>query len=77
MNEVFDRTMFLQMANYNNNHKECLIQAVRELVSDKELQDTYNINGITYDEYIEDMANAYLRYKSQKVREWWQKSTTN
>ena len=44
MNEVFDRTMFLEMANYNNDPREYLKQAVKELVSDRELQDIYNIN---------------------------------
>ena len=77
MNEVFDRTMFLEMANYNNDSREYLKQAVKELVSDKELQDIYNINGITYDEYIEDMTNAYLRYKSQKMSEIWRRNLTN
>lgn len=75
MNEVFERTMFLQMSNYENDHRKCLIQAVKELVSDEELKDTYNLCGITFDEYLEDMANAYLRYKNQKVSEMWQKNS--
>ncbi len=67
MEEVFKRTMFLEMNNYPKDYKECLIQAIRELIPDYYLKDIFTIFGITYNEYIEDMANSYIRYKSQKV----------
>ena len=74
MNEVFRRTMFLEMNNYPISHKDCVIQAVKEIVPENEIIDMYSLYGITYDEYIDDMAKAYLRFKSQKVREMWQKA---
>lgn len=64
MEEVFERTMFLEMNNYTKSYKECLIQAIKELIPDYYLKDIYSIFGITYNEYIEDMSNAYLKYRS-------------
>ena len=73
MSEVFKRTMFLEMSNYPISHRDCVIQAVRELVPENEIIDLYSLYGVTYDEYIDDMANAYLRFKSQKVSEMWRR----
>lgn len=74
MDEIFSRARFLEINNYPISHKDCIKQAVRELVPEYEIMDTYTLYGITYEEYIEDMAKAYLRYKSQKVSEVWQNS---
>ena len=60
--------------NYPIDHRDCIRQAVKEFVPEYELTDIYSLYGITYEEYIEDMAKAYLRYKSQKVSEMWQNS---
>lgn len=76
MNEVFSRTMFLEMSNYPSDYRDCLRQSVKEIVPDYELRELYSIYGITYDQYINDMSNAYLRYKSQKVSEMWQKANS-
>lgn len=74
MNEVFDRAMFLEMGNYPADHRECVGQAIKELVPDYELRELYTIYGITYDQYLKDMADSYLRYKNRKVSEMWQKA---
>lgn len=76
MNDVFKRTMFLEMNNYPSDYRDCVRQAVKELMPDYELREIYTLHGITYDEYINDMSNAYLRYKSQKVSEMWQKANS-
>lgn len=74
MNEVFKRTMFLEMSNYPTHHRDCVIQAVKEIIPENEIIDLYTLYGITYNEYIDDMSAAYLRFKSQKVSEMWQKA---
>ena len=66
MEEVFERTMFLEMNNCRKHYKECLVQAIKELIPEYYLKDIFTIFGITYNEYIEDMANSYIRYKNQK-----------
>jgi hypothetical protein len=43
--------------------RECVEQAVKELVSEEELSRTYTTFGIDYNEYIDDMCKAYFRYK--------------
>ena len=68
MSELFNRTMFLEMCNYPTSPKDCMRQAVKELMPDYELIDLYMLYGITYDEYLEDMTNAYLRYKANVYR---------
>lgn len=65
--------MFLEMSNYPVSHRDCVIQAVKDLIPENEIIDLYSLYGITYDEYINDMASAYLRFKSQKVSEMWHK----
>lgn len=74
MNEVFRRAMFLEMSNYPIDHRDCIRQAVREIVPDYEFVDMYALYGITYEEYIEDMTNSYLRYKSERISEAWRKA---
>ena len=74
MSEVFKRAMFLEMSNYQSNHKDCIRQAIKELVPEYELIDLYTLYGVTYDEYVDDMSNAYLRFKSRKISEAWQKA---
>lgn len=74
MNELFNRTMFLEMANYPTSPKDCIRQAVRELMPDYELIDLYRLYGITYEEYIEDMTNSYLRYKNKKIGAMWRRA---
>lgn len=73
MSEVFKRARFLEINNYPVDHKDCIRQAVKELISDYELIDLYTLYGITYDEYIDDMSKAYLRFKSQNLSELWQR----
>jgi hypothetical protein len=73
MNEVFRRARFLEINNYPSDHRDCIRQAVREIVPEYELIDIYTLYGITYEQYIEDIASAYLRYKSQKMSEQWQR----
>lgn len=74
--EVFRRAMFLEISNYPVHHRDCIRQAVREIVPDYEFLDMYTLYGITYDEYIEDMSNAYLRFKSKKMSETWRKANS-
>lgn len=71
MNEVFDRTMFLEMRNYPRDYRECLKQAVNEIMSNEELRETYTMYGLDYDQYLEDMYKAYLRHKSQRISDQW------
>jgi hypothetical protein len=73
MSEVFRRARFLEINNYPSDYRDCIRQAVRELVPEYELIDLYTLYGITYDQYIEDMSNAYLRLKNQKISESWQR----
>lgn len=74
MNEVFRRARFLEINNYPSDHRDCIKQAVREIVPEYELVDIYTLYGITYEEYIEDMSNSYLRYKNERISKTWQKS---
>lgn len=68
MSEVFERAMFLEMCDYPRDYRECVSQAIDELVSDEELADTYNLYGISHEEYVQDMAQAFLRYKASEIR---------
>lgn len=71
MNEVFDRTMFLEINNYPRDYRECLKQAVNEIMSNEELREIYTMYSLDYDQYLEDMSKAYLRYKSQRISDQW------
>lgn len=73
MEEIFKIASRIEKDNYPIDHRDCIRQAVREVVPENELIDTYTLYGITYEEYIEDVSKAYLRYKSQKVSNMWQK----
>jgi hypothetical protein len=73
MREVFRRARFLEINNYPSDYRDCIKQAVRELVPEYELIDIYTLYGITYEEYIEDICRVYLRYKNQKISEQWQR----
>lgn len=73
MNEVFSRAMFLEINEYPRDYRDCVRQAVMELVSAEQLRDLYTLYGITLDEYIEDMAKAYLRHRAEKISEAWRK----
>ena len=72
--EMFQYVDKLIERNYPIDHRDCMRQAVREFVPEYELIDIYSLYGITYDEYITDMANSYLRHKSQKVSEMWKRA---
>ncbi len=75
MNEIFERAEQIEQANYPINPKECVFMAVRELVPEYVLIDTYTLYGITLEEYIEDTTKSYLRYKNQKLSELWQRAS--
>ena len=74
MNEILSRARFLEINEYPRDYRDCVKQAIDELVVPDEMRDLYNIFGINHDEYIENMCEYYLRYKSQLVSEQWQKS---
>lgn len=74
--EMFQYVDKLIERNYPIDHRDCMRQAVREFVPEYELIDIYSLYGITYDEYITDMASSYLRYKSQKVSEVWRRANS-
>jgi hypothetical protein len=74
--EMFQYVDKLIERNYPIDHRDCMRQAVREFVPEYELIDIYSLYGITYDEYITDMASSYLRYKSQKVSEMWRRANS-
>jgi hypothetical protein len=65
MNDIFKRTAFLEINEYPRDYRDCLRQAVNELMSAKDLRDTYNLLDITHDEFIQDMCDSYLRYKHE------------
>lgn len=72
--EMFKYVDKLIEKNYPIDHRDCMKQAVREFVPEYELVDIYTLYGVTYNEYIEDMSNSYLRYKSYKLGEMWRKA---
>ena len=63
MSNIYTRVMFLEMGKPQRDVRECVEQAVKELVSEEELSRTYTTFGIDYNEYIDDMCKAYFRYK--------------
>ena len=71
MEEVFKRTALLEINEYPRDYRDCLKQAVKECVSDKELRDTYNLLDITYDQYIEDLCRSYLTFKRKLLSSYW------
>ena len=75
-NEVFRRARFLDINNYPMNPRDCVVQAVREIVPENELIDMYTLYGITYDEYIEDMTICYIRYKTEEVTRLWRRANS-
>ena len=72
--EMFKYIDKLIERNYPIDYRDCTRLAVREFVSDYELTDIYSLYGITYEDYIEDMAKSYLRYKYARLSEAWQKA---
>lgn len=74
--EMFDHVDKLIERNYPVDHRDCMRQAVKEFMPEYALVDMYNLYGITYDEYINDMASSYLRYKSHKVSQMWQRANS-
>lgn len=68
MNEVFNRTAFLEINEYPRDYRECLKQAVNEIMSTEDLRDTYNLLDVTHEQFIEDMCDSYLRYKHELIR---------
>lgn len=66
MKEVFYRARFLECNEYPRDYRDCIKQAIKEIIPDKELRDIYNAFGINFDEYCSDMANLYLNYKTKK-----------
>jgi hypothetical protein len=70
MNEVFKRTAFLEVNEYPRDYRECLRQAVHELMTPEDLRDTYNLLGTNYEEFINDMSDSYIRYKHALLREY-------
>ena len=69
MREVFERALFLEMCEYTKEPKDCVAQAIDELMNDEELVQTYNVFGINHNEFVQDMTNAYENYKKQKAVE--------
>lgn len=63
MRDVLGRAMFLELNHYSHDHKECVRQAVKELVPDHELREIYTMYDIDYNQYIDSASNLYLKYK--------------
>lgn len=72
--DMFKYVDKLMERNYPVDHRDCMRQAVREFVPEYELTDIYSLYGISYNDYIEDMTQSYLRYKSHELSELWQKA---
>ena len=68
--------MFLEMNEYPRDYRDCVKQAIKELNKPNEMQDLYNLFGIDNEEYVHDMCECYLRYKSQQVSEMWRNSVS-
>lgn len=56
-------------ANYPIDHRACVKAVIDAEVPAQELQDIYTMYDICYGEYLEQMSEAYLKYKSWKIRE--------
>ena len=73
MKELFKEVEQFQEHNYPIDHREVISVLINKYVTPEELRDMYNLYGITYEEYINDLSNNYLNYKSKKVSDMWQK----
>lgn len=74
MNELFKEVEQFQEHNYPIDHRELISVLLNKYVTSEQLRDMYNIYGITYEQYINDLSNSYLNYKSRKLSEAWQKN---
>ena len=73
MKELFKEVWDFQKNNYPCDHREILAVRLNSYVNSEQLRDMYNLYGITYEEYLNDLSNSYLRYRSQRISEEWQK----
>lgn len=64
MTEVYKRALFLELELSGKTEKECVEQAVKELVTTEELRDMYCLYGITLPQLVFDTLKGYQRYKS-------------
>ena len=71
MKDIFKRTAFLEINEYPRDYRDCLRQAVHELIPAKQLQETYGLFNVSYEEFIEDMCQSYLQYKCNLIRAYW------
>ena len=69
MNEIFERTAFLEMQDYPRDWRDCIKQSVSEF-NDK-VRDSVNQFGITYDEFYDNCIKNYPKFKSQKIHSLW------
>ena len=69
MTEVYKRAMFLELELSGKTEKECVEQAIKELVTTEELRDMYCLYGITFYQLVDDTLKAYQRYKYAKETE--------
>lgn len=66
---IIARTDFLVMSNYPRDYRDCVRQAVDELVKDEDLYEMSQWYGdISRNEYAEDMCGAYSRFIKERIR---------
>lgn len=63
MIDVFKRALHIELDNYTSAYKDCLKQAVQELIPEKELANTCLIYDININEYIDQLYKDYLKFK--------------
>lgn len=71
MNDVFKRTAFLEISEYPRDYRDCLKQAVHELMSSDGLRDAYIMFDIGYDEFIDSACKDYLKFKYEIIKTYW------
>lgn len=66
---IIARTDFLVMSEYPRDYRDCVRQAVHELMTDEALYEISQWYGdISEQDYAEDMCGAYSRFVKERIR---------
>lgn len=70
--EVIARAHFLVLSNYPRDYRECVRQAVNELVKDEDLYRMSQWYGdISRHDFAEDMCGVYNRFIKARISSLW------
>lgn len=68
---ILRRTDFLVISDYPRDYRDCVRQAVDELVDNPTMSELATLFNLTRDEYKEDMCGVYDRFVRARISSQW------